>query len=56
MKEKQPGIRLKIDKETDEEDESLRDSIDYLEYHKKDLADLVFTPVYHSLVKKVELI
>jgi hypothetical protein len=58
MVEKKPAIRLIANK-----DKSLLKGagfssldIDYLEYNKKDLADLIFSQVSSTLVKKVELI
>ena len=41
--------------ESDLEDEVF-DTIDYLEFDKKELADMIYTPIYQSLIKKVELI
>lgn len=32
------------------------DTIDYLEFDNKELADLIYVPMFHSLIKKVELI
>ena len=57
--ERKPGLRIIANKHPNLEEaeyENISLDIDYLEYDKKDLADLVFTPVLHSLIKKVELI
>lgn len=57
--ERKPEFRIVANKDPNLEEaeyESVSLDIDYLEYDKKDLASLVFTPVLNSLIKKVELI